>query len=82
MKAIRVAVAVHPLVMVANNSCDLGVVLNPGKNALANHRMLLHPATLIERERAWFLQQPCGESDLADVVHEPAEMGELLLLLR
>ena len=69
VEAVRVAIAVHPLVMVAYDSGDLGVVVNLAENALANRRMLLHPTALLESERSGLLQKSGGESYLADVVH-------------
>jgi hypothetical protein len=42
--------------------------------------MALHLATLIEREGSGFFEQAGRETNLPDVVDQPAEMGERLLI--
>ena len=43
-------------------------------------RVLLHLAPLLERQGAGFLKKPRRQTDLADVVNQPAQMNEPLLL--
>jgi hypothetical protein len=44
--------------------------------------MLLHLPALFEGQRAGLLEQAGREAYLADVMHEPTEMDEFLLILR
>src|SRR2546421_11960759 len=67
--------------MVANDRCNLGIVINLGKDPLANCGVHLHLTSLIECQRTSFFQQSCGEPYLADVVNEAADMGQTLLFL-
>jgi hypothetical protein len=39
----------------------------------------LHLPSLLEREWAWLLQEPCSQANFPDVVHEAAEMYALLV---
>ena len=66
--------------MVADDRRDLGIGVDVGEDALADLRVPLHLTPLLEGERAWLLEQAGRQADLADVVDEAAEVGELLLL--
>ena len=68
--------------MVTDDRRDLGVVVHVAEDPFADDRVLLHLTTLLKGERARLLQQPSRQPDLPDVVHEPAEMRELLFLAR
>ena len=61
---------------------DLCVVLHLGQDPLADLGVLLHLPPLTERERARLLEESGRQPDLADVVHEPTLVRQLLLLLR
>src|SRR5262249_7418481 len=65
--------------MVSNDSRDLRVVVDLGENALADLGMRFHKTPLFERQGAGLLEETRGQTDLSDVVHESAEMYELLL---
>jgi hypothetical protein len=57
---------------------DLRILSDVSEYALANRRMLLHLAALIQRQSAWLLEQAWRESDFPDVVHQAAEVCHLL----
>ena len=78
-QAVRVPISVESLVMMSNDRSDLGVVVDLRKDALADLAVRLHEATLLERERTRLLEKAGRQTDLSDVVHEPAKMNELLL---
>ena len=52
------------------------------KDALADVRMAWHLSALLKRELTGLLQHTRRKTDLADVVHESANVHELLLLRR
>ncbi len=68
--------------MVANDGRDLRVLVDVAEDPLADRRVLLHLPTLVERERTGLLEETGREPDLADVVHEPAQVRVLLHLSR
>jgi len=69
-KTVRIASAINPLMMVPDDACDFCVVLNVGKDALADYRVLLHLATLFEAQRPWLLKQTGREANLSDVMNQ------------
>ena len=73
-QAIRVSLAVDALVVMPDDRRDLGVLVDVGEDPLADRRVLLHLASLLERQRAGLLEEPRREADLADVVNEAAEI--------
>ena len=80
-QAVGVAAPVDPFVVVPDDLRDLGVVVHVREDALADHRVLLHLPPLFRRQRSRLLDDTRSDSDLSDVVEEPAEVRELLLLL-
>src|SRR6266511_1613896 len=82
LEAIGVAEAVHAFMMVADGPSNIRIIFDLREDPLANHWVLLHLATLLERQCAAFLKESRCQPHLADVVHEPAQMNELLLFLR
>ena len=65
--------------MVPNDRCDLSVVLDVGKDALANHCVLLHLDPLLDTQWSRLLEQTIRETDLADVMNEAGKVSETLL---
>ena len=76
-----VSLSVHPLVVVANDSSDIEVIINLGENAFPDLRVRFHQPSLLERERARFFEETCRKSHLSDVVHEAACVGKSRLSL-
>src|SRR5688572_14484703 len=74
--------AVHPLMVMANYPGDLLVVLYIRKDPLPNDGMLFHSSTLVQCQGARLLEQASRKTHFADVMNEPAQMYELLLLNR
>jgi hypothetical protein len=68
--------------VMANDRCDLGVVLYIRKDSLADLGVLLHLATLVQSERTWLLEQARGETDLSNIVDETAEVRKPLVFFR
>ena len=58
----------------SHNSCNVGIVFDLRQNALADDRMLLHLATLLQRECSGLLQKSWGETNFANIVNEAAEV--------
>ncbi len=77
---IGIAVAVDPFMVMSHKARDLLVVVDLRENVLPNYWMLLHESPLLKRQRTWLLEETGGESDLADVMHEPAKVRHLRLL--
>ena len=73
--------AIDPLVMMAHDLCDLGVILDPGKDSLSDLAVLLHHAPLVERQGPGFLEKSGGKSDLADVMDKSSKVNESMLLV-
>ena len=68
--------------MVADDLRDLGVVVHLREDALTDHGVLLHLTALFKREGTGLSRaDPGGKTDLADVVDEAAQMGQLDLIL-
>src|SRR6476646_3525144 len=67
--------------MVTNNRRDFRVRVDIRKNLLADLRMTLHLTPFLERQRARFLEDAGWKPDLPDVMHEPTQVGEILLVL-
>src|SRR5258707_4368562 len=65
--------------VMTDDRCDLGVGVDIGQNSFANLRMALHLAPLVKRKRSRLFEESSGQTDLANVVDQPAEVGELLL---
>src|SRR5579885_3264862 len=78
---VRVSAAVDPLVMVSHDRGNLRVRVDVGADPLADLRVKLHLPALFERQGARLLEETSRKPDLPDVVHEPADMRKLLLLL-
>ena len=74
-KTVRIATPVNPLVVMPDDAGDLCVVLDVGKDALADYGMLLHLPAFFKGQRSWLLKQTWGQADLSDVMNEPAEMS-------
>ena len=68
--------------VMADDRCDLRVLVNVRENTLADRRVFLHLAPLLERERSGFLEKPGWQADLADVVHKSAEVRLVTDLIR
>ena len=66
----------------ANDPGDLGVVIDLREDSFADLRVLFHPTSFLERQSTGLLKQSRRKPHLADVVDEPAQVSELLLLLR
>ena len=66
----------------ADDRCDLRVLVHVSEDALADRRVLLHVAALLERERSRLLEKPGWQADLADVVNESAEVRLIADLVR
>ena len=79
---IRIAHAIDALVMRANDVCDLRVVVDVAEDPLADLGVLLHLPTLLESQWTGLLEQASGKPDLANVVHEAAEVDEFLVVVR
>ena len=75
-ESVWVSLSVHPLVVVANDSSDIEVIVNLGENAFPDLRMSFHQPSLLKRERARFFEETCRKSNLPDVVHEATCMGK------
>ena len=78
MKGVRIAETVYTLVVMTHYARNLGVILDLGKNPLANRGMLLHLSPLVQSEGPRLLKKACGKPHLSDVVHEPTQMHEIL----
>ena len=50
------------------------------QNPFPDDRVLLHLSSLLQRQCAWFLKEPCGESNLPHVVNQATKMREFLFL--
>src|SRR5258708_26802695 len=64
------------------NRGNLAVVVDLCENPLSDHGVQLHLTPLVQRKSPGLFQQPGRETDLANVVHETAEVYKLLLFLR
>ncbi len=60
MEAVRIAMAINPLVMVTDDPRDLSIIRHFSENALANDWVLLHMATLLQGERTRLLEKTRG----------------------
>ena len=80
LQAIRVSLPIPPLVVVAHDLGDFGVVLDLRENPLADLGVLLHFAAFVQCQGPRLFEEARGEADLADVVYQPAHMSELLIL--
>ena len=66
--------------VMAHDGGDLGVRVDVRQDSLTNLGVKLHLSSFLQRERARLLQQASRKTDLADVMNESADIGELLLL--
>ena len=60
--------------VVADDRCNLRVLVHVSEDALADCRVLLHLTALLERECARLLEEAWRQTDLANVVHEATEV--------
>ena len=67
--------------MMAHDGCDLGVVVNLRENPLADLRVPFHDTALFEGEGTRLFEQSWWKADLADVVNQSSQVGQLLLVL-
>ena len=79
-ETVRITETIDTLVMVPHDPRDVGIVLDLREDPLADDGVLLHLPPLIQRQRSSLFEKAWGQADLADVMHQPAEMNELLLL--
>ena len=49
-ESVRISLTVDPLVVVPDDTSDIGVQINLLQDGLANRRMLLHLPSLLERQ--------------------------------
>ncbi len=80
--AIWIAHSIDALVVRPDDVCDLRVIVDVAQDPLADFGVLLHLPAFLEGQRARLFEQARRQADLADVVHQTAEVDELLLLLR
>ena len=67
--------------VVPDDRCDLSVVLDVGKDALPDDRVLFHLDALLDSKRSRFLEKTIRETNLSDVVNEAGKVSETLLLV-
>jgi hypothetical protein len=67
--------------MSSDDVSDLRVVVDVAEDPLSDLGVLLHLPALFESQRPWLLEQAGRESDLADVVDEPAKVDKVLFIL-
>ncbi len=79
-QAIRVPLAIDPLVVVPDDRRDLRVVVNMGKDALPDRGVLLHLPTLIKSQRPGLFEETGRKPDLPDVVNKSAKVGLFAIL--
>ena len=78
-ESVRISLAVDSLMVMADDSGDLRVLVDIGEDSLADRRVLLHLAAFLECQSSGFLEQTGRESDLPDVVNEAGNERALLL---
>ena len=81
-QAVRIARAVVPLVVVANDRQLRGELRDRRDDLGAEHRMGVHHHPLVARQPVLLLEDAVGHADLADVVEEAAPLEGLELRLR
>lgn len=69
-ETVGITVPIDPFVMMPNDRCDLGVVVNSSQDAFANDGVLLHLPPLVKRERARLFKNARRKPYLADVMKE------------
>jgi hypothetical protein len=67
-------------VVVAYDRRDLPPAFNLGQNTFTDHGVALHFQVLLYGQRTRLFDQTRRQPDLANVVHLPAVMGELLIV--
>ena len=79
-EAVRIAVAVPALVLVAHRPGDRAHARDRADDPLADHRVLAHHLPLAVVERSRLVQDLVGHADLADVVQQRrgAQPGDLV----
>jgi hypothetical protein len=68
--------------MVADDRCDLSVIVHFRKNPLSDYGVRLHLPALLKSEGTGLLQQPRRKADLSDVMNQAADVNQLNLLGR
>src|SRR4051812_21187338 len=68
--------------MVPHDPSYLCVIVDVREDALPDLGVRFHEPPLLQCESPRLLEKPGRETDLADVVHEPAQVCELLLRVR
>ncbi len=77
--AIWIALAVHAFVMVPDDSCDFGVILNVRENPFTDRRVLFHLPPLRQSQRPRLFKQTGRQAYLPHVVDESAEVSQSLI---
>ena len=62
--------------MVPDDRGDLRISIDVRQDPLADLGVALHFTALVQREGTGLLEQPSWETDLPDVVHESAQVGQ------
>src|SRR5207247_11141580 len=80
-ETVRVALPVPALMMVANDSCNLGIVIDLGQDTLTNGRVFLHLPAFVQRQRSRLLEESGWKANLDNVMYEAAQVSELTIVL-
>src|SRR5438067_2536281 len=76
---VRIAVSVDPFMMMSHYRSNFTIVVDLPQDPLADGGVLFHLAALIKGERSGLLEKTRGEPDLPNIVHQAAEVSQLLI---